>query len=73
MITIYLRNGTIINASKTQPPSFQNPITLVNIGKFIKARRTEQGLSTNDYAILDSFPLSKWECIRELNLKYMLQ
>lgn len=36
----------------TQPPSFSEPITLENIGKFIKARRTQHGLSTNDCAML---------------------
>jgi len=36
----------------TQPPSFQEPISLENIGKFIKARRTQQGLSTLDCAML---------------------
>ncbi len=36
----------------TQPPSFQEPITLKTIGKFIKARRTQQGLSTLDCAML---------------------
>jgi len=30
----------------TQPPSFQEPITLKTIGKFIKSRRTQQGLNT---------------------------
>ena len=34
------------------PPSFQEPITLETIGKFIKSRRTQQGLSTNDCAML---------------------
>ncbi|MBU1669122.1 helix-turn-helix domain-containing protein [bacterium] len=36
----------------TPPPSFQEPITLENIGKFIKSRRTQQGISTNDCAML---------------------
>ena len=36
----------------TQPPPFNEPITLKTIGKFIKARRTQQGLSTNDCAML---------------------
>ena len=36
----------------TQPPSFQEPITLETIGKFIKARRTQQGLNTLDCAML---------------------
>ncbi len=36
----------------TQPPSFKDSITLETIGEFIKARRTQQGLSTNDCAML---------------------
>jgi len=36
----------------TQPPLFQEPITLETIGKFIKARRTQQGLNTLDCAML---------------------
>jgi transcriptional regulator with XRE-family HTH domain len=36
----------------TQPPSFNEPITLETIGKFIKARRTQQGLNTLDTAML---------------------
>jgi len=36
----------------TQPPSFQEPITLETIGKFIKSRRTQQGLNTLDCAML---------------------
>ena len=36
----------------TQPPSFKEPITLETIGKFIKARRTQQGLTTLDCAML---------------------
>ena len=36
----------------TQPPPFKEPITLETIGKFIKSRRTQQGLSTNDCAML---------------------
>jgi len=35
-----------------QSPVFKEPITLQNIGKFVKARRTQQGLSTNDCAML---------------------
>lgn len=35
-----------------QAPSFQEPITLETIGKFIKARRTQQGLNTLDTAML---------------------
>ncbi len=35
-----------------QPPSFNESITLETIGEFIKARRTQQGLSTNDCAML---------------------
>jgi len=48
----------------TPPPSFQDPISLENIGKFIKARRTEQGLSTNDCAMLcgiSAYTLNKIE------------
>jgi len=48
----------------TQPPSFQEPITLQNVGKFIKARRTQQGLSTNDCAMLcgiSAYTLNKIE------------
>jgi len=35
-----------------QPPLFKESITLENIGKFIKARRTGQGLNTLDTAML---------------------
>jgi len=48
----------------TQAPPFKEPITLENIGKFIKARRTEQGLSTNDCAMLcgiSAYTLNKIE------------
>jgi len=48
----------------TPPPSFSDPISLENIGKFIKARRTEQGLSTNDCAMLcniSAYTLNKIE------------
>lgn len=48
----------------TPPPSFQEPISLENIGKFIKARRTEQRLSTNDCAMLcniSAYTLNKIE------------
>jgi transcriptional regulator with XRE-family HTH domain len=33
-------------------PSFLEPVSLENIGKFIKARRTQQKLSTQDTALL---------------------
>ncbi|CAA6817837.1 MAG: Transcriptional regulator [uncultured Sulfurovum sp.] len=36
----------------TQAPLFNEPISLENIGKFIKARRTQQGLNTLDCAML---------------------
>ncbi len=36
----------------TLPPLFNEPITLENIGKFIKARRTQQGITTLDCAML---------------------
>jgi transcriptional regulator with XRE-family HTH domain len=36
----------------THTPSFSEPITLQTIGKFIKARRTQQGLNTLDCAML---------------------
>ncbi len=48
----------------TQPPPFNEPITLKNIGKFIKSRRTGQGLSTNDCAMLcniSAYTLNKIE------------
>lgn len=48
----------------TPPPSFQEPISLTTIGAFIKARRTEQGLSTNDCAMLcgiSAYTLNKIE------------
>ncbi len=48
----------------TQPPSFQEPISLKNIGKYIKARRTQQGLNTNDWAMLcgvSAYTLNKIE------------
>ena len=35
-----------------QAPPFNEPITLESIGKFIKARRTQQGLNTLDCAML---------------------
>ena len=35
-----------------EPPSFSEPVSLENIGKFIKARRTQQKLSTHDTALL---------------------
>ena len=48
----------------TQPPPFQEPITLKTIGKFIKARRTQQRLSTDDCAMLcgiSAYTLNKIE------------
>lgn len=33
-------------------PPFDEPLTTESIGMFIKARRTQQGLSTNDAAML---------------------
>ena len=48
----------------TQPPPFNEPITLKTIGKFIKARRTQQGLNTNDCAMLcgiSAYTLNKIE------------
>lgn len=33
-------------------PSFSEPVGLENIGKFIKARRTQQKLNTQDMALL---------------------
>ena len=36
----------------TVAPSFDEPLTTASIGLFIKARRTQQGLSTNDAAML---------------------
>ena len=33
-------------------PSFSKPVSLENIGSFIKARRTQQKLSTQDTALL---------------------
>ncbi len=45
-------------------PSFLEPITLQNIGLFIKARRTQQKLSTQDMALLcdiSTFTLNKIE------------
>ena len=47
-----------------QPPSFKEPISLKNIGKFIKARRTQQGLNTLDCAMLcniSAYTLNKIE------------
>jgi transcriptional regulator with XRE-family HTH domain len=35
-----------------QEPSFEEALTTASIGLFIKARRTQQGLSTNDTAML---------------------
>ena len=48
----------------TQSPPFNEPKTLKTIGKFIKARRTQQGLSTNDCAMLcniSAYTLNKIE------------
>ena len=48
----------------TQSPPFNEPITLKNIGKFIKSRRTQQGLNTNDCAMLcgvSAYTLNKIE------------
>jgi len=33
-------------------PSFSEPVSLENIGRFIKARRTQEKLSTQDTALL---------------------
>jgi len=57
-----MKSGKQVKATKA--PSFQEPITLQNIGKFIKARRTGQGLSTNDCAMLcgvSAYTLNKIE------------
>jgi transcriptional regulator with XRE-family HTH domain len=57
-----MKSGKQVKA--TNAPSFQEPITLQNIGKFIKARRTQQGLSTNDCAMLcgvSAYTLNKIE------------
>jgi len=57
-----MKSGKQVKATK--PPSFQEPITLQNIGKYIKARRTQQGLSTNDCAMLcrvSAYTLNKIE------------
>jgi len=46
------------------PPSFDEPITIENIGKFIKARRTQQGITTQDMALLcgvSAYTLNKIE------------
>jgi len=48
----------------TNSPPFEEPINLENIGKFIKARRTQQGLSTQDTAMLcniSAYTLNKIE------------
>ena len=48
----------------TKPPPFHKPITLKTIGKFIKSRRTGQGLNTNDCAMLcgiSAYTLNKIE------------
>jgi len=56
MIFILMEEIKIMQKGKkvkpTQPPSFKESITLENIGKFIKARRTGQGLNTLDTAML---------------------
>jgi transcriptional regulator with XRE-family HTH domain len=47
-----------------EAPSFEEELTLQTIGKFIKARRTQQGLSTNDCAMLcgvSAYTLNKIE------------
>ena len=36
----------------TPVPSFEEPLSTELIGKFIKARRTEQGINTTDAAML---------------------
>ncbi len=57
-----MRSGKQVKA--TNPPEFKEPITIQTIGKFIKARRTQQGLSTNDCAMLcgiSAYTLNKIE------------
>ena len=46
------------------PPDFDNPVTIENIGLFIKAKRTSQGLNTEDCAMLcdvSAYTLNKIE------------
>jgi len=48
----------------TTPPPFDDPISLDNIGQFIKARRTQQGITTQDMALLcgvSAYTLNKIE------------
>jgi len=40
----------------TQPPSFKEPITIKTIEKFIKSRRTQQGLNTHAMQYFSSHP-----------------
>ncbi len=50
MIGVYMIKGKKVKAIDS--PSFSEPVTLQNIGQFIKARRTQQKLSTQDTALL---------------------
>ena len=57
-----MKSGKQVKAIKS--PEFKEPITLQTVGKFIKARRTQQGLSTNDCAMLcgiSAYTLNKIE------------
>lgn len=57
-----MRQGKQVKASTE--PLFNEPVSLENIGTFIKARRTQQGLTTNDAAMLcnvSSYTLNKIE------------
>jgi transcriptional regulator with XRE-family HTH domain len=45
-----MNRGKKVKAIDT--PSFSEPVNLENIGTFIKARRTQQKLSTQDTALL---------------------
>lgn len=57
-----MKQGKQVKASTE--PLFHEPVSLENIGTFIKARRTQQSLTTNDTAMLcnvSSYTLNKIE------------
>jgi len=58
----FIKTGKKVKA--IQAPPFQESITLQTIGKFIKARRTQQSINTNDCAMLcgiSAYALNKIE------------
>lgn len=58
-----------------EEPSFDEEITIESIGKFIKARRTQQGLNTIDAAMLcgvSSKTLNDLENAKEVKISTLL-